>query len=401
MTFDDNSKFHTKIIGFLLIFFILYDLNFSFLPFLTSGRIAFLFLLITTFKKVNFDNIYYWGCMIFGILLFYSIFQSLFSTDLTQCSRLFWFLIYGWILPYFVSFYIIKAEQVYLFIFLAAILQALLVFGMFFNLEFRFLILDILELKTNINPYENFQRAFGFTSLTGSTFSLVQACGLIFGLFYFTRNTFNSILINMVIWIGLIVILLSTFLIGRTGLLISLCFLLFYFVLISKVKHKILFIIVSFCFYQIDFQSDFVNLTENVEGFKSQWFINWIEEAFNFRKNSTLEELNTMYVAPITIETIIGTGRVKSENGIGNASLNDSGYIQTYFSLGLIMSVIFYLTYFSLSLFRWLNSNREPLLFVFLIMVFLVENKEPFLFKYSLPFLLSTFLIYEYKLQKS
>jgi hypothetical protein len=162
-----------------------------------------------------------------------------------------------------------------------------------------------------------------------------------------------------------------------------------------------IFLLISFFLYQIDFESSFINLTENIEGFKTEWFITWIEEAFNFRKNSTLEELNTMYVPPITIETIIGLGRVESESGYGNASMNDSGYIQTYYSLGLIMSAVFYLTYFCLSFFRWLNSKRNPLILIFLIIVFLVEYKEPFIFKYSLPFLLTTFLVYENKFQKS
>jgi hypothetical protein len=401
MTLNNHSKWYNQVISFVLIFFILYDINFNFLPFFTTGRIAFLFLLITSFNKTNFDNIFYWGCIIFGLLLFYALFQRIYSAESIQTSRLFWFLIYGWILPYVVLFYFKKAEQVYFFIFLVAILQAILVFVMFFNIEIRFQIMGMLKVVTNITQNETLQRAFGFTSLTGSTFSIVQAGGFFSGVYYLTRTTFNSILIKLLIWLGLIAILLSTVLIGRTGLLISIFFLVYYLIFISNTKQKIIILLISFSMYQIDFESGFINLTENIEGFKSEWFITWIEEAFNFRKNSTLEELNTMYVPPITVETIFGTGRVKSESGFGNASMNDSGYIQTYYSLGLIMSVIFYLTYFCLSFFRWLNSKRDPLTLTFLFIVFLVEYKEPFIFKYSLPFLLTTFLIYENKLQKS
>jgi hypothetical protein len=401
MTLKDHSKWYNHVISFVLIFFILYDINFNFLPYFTTGRIAFLFLLITSFNKTNFDNLFYWGCIIFGLLLFYALFQRIYSAESIQTSRLFWFIIYGWILPYLVLFYFKKAEQIYFFVFLAAILQAILVFVMFFNIEIRFQIMGMLKVVTNITQNETLQRAFGFTSLTGSTFSIVQAGGFFSGVYYLTRTTFNSILIKLLIWLGLMAILLSTVLIGRTGLLISIFFLVYYFIFISNIKQKIIILLISFSIYQIDFESSFINLTENIEGFKTEWFITWIEEAFNFRKNSTLEELNTMYVPPITIETIIGLGRVESESGYGNASMNDSGYIQTYYSLGLIMSAVFYLTYFCLSFFRWLNSKRNPLILIFLIIVFLVEYKEPFIFKYSLPFLLTTFLVYENKFQKS
>ena len=401
MTINNHLKWYNLVISFVLIFFIIYDINFNFLPFITTGRFALVFLFVFSFNKIYFDNLFYWGFVMFGLLLFYSFIQSSFSGDMTQTSRLFWFLIYGWVLPYLVMFYFKKADQIYFYVFLAAILQAILVFVMFFNLEFRSQILGSLKVVANITQNESLQRAFGFTSLTGSTFSIVQAGGFFSGIYYLTRTSFNSILFKLFIWIGLISILLSTVLIGRTGLLISIFFLVYYFIYKSNSKQKMIFLLISFFLYQIDFESSFINLTENIEGFKSEWFITWIEEAFNFRKNSTLEELNTMYIPPVTIETIIGVGRVKSETGFGNASMNDSGYIQTYYSLGLIMSVIFYLTYFCLSFFRWLNSKRDPLILTFLIIVFLVEYKEPFIFKYSLPFLLTTFLIYENKFQKS
>ena len=401
MTINNHSKWYNQVISFVLIFFIIYDINFNFLPYFTTGRIAFLFLLITNFNRIHFDNLFYWGCTIFALLLFYSLFQSIYSSESIQTSRLFWFIIYGWVLPYLVLFYLKKAEQVYFFVFLAATLQAILVFVMFFNIEIRFQIMGMLKVVTNITQLETLQRAFGFTSLTGSAFSVVQASGFFSGIYYLSRTSFNSILFKLFIWIGLIGILLSTVLIGRTGLLISIFFLVYYFIFISNTKQKIIFLLISFFLYQIDFESSFINLTENIEGFKSEWFITWIEEAFNFRKNSTLDELNTMYIPPITIETIIGMGRVESESGFGNASMNDSGYIQTYYSLGLIMSAIFYLSYFCLSFFRWLNSKRDPLILIFLIIVFLIEYKEPFIFKYSLPFLLTTFLVYENKFQKS
>ncbi len=401
MTFCSHSKSRKHVISLVLIFFIIYDISFSFLPYLTSGRIAVLFLLITNFNTTSLDKIFYWGFATFGLALFYALFQSIYSCDLTQVSRLFWFIIYGWILPCVVSFYLEKAEYLYRLLFFAVTLQAIIVFVMFFNIEFRFHILDILEVDSNINPYENFQRSFGFTSLTGSAFSIVQAGGFFSGIYYLTISKFNSILIKLLIFLGLMVILLSTVLIGRTGLFISIFLLLFYIVFISNITQKIIILLLLFYFFQLDIESSFIFITENVEGFKSEWFITWIEEAFSTRNNSTLTEINNMNVPPISLETIVGMGLVKSENGFGNASMNDSGYIQTYYSLGLIISVVFYLTYFCLSFFRWLKSKRNPLVLIFLIIVFLVEYKEPFIFKYSLPFLLTTFLIYENKLQES
>ena len=132
-------------------------------------------------------------------------------------------------------------------------------------------------------------------------------------------------------------------------------------------------------------------------GFNSDWFVDWIREGFSFRSNSTVEQLKEMYVPPLSFKTLLGTGRVISENGLTNASLNDSGYVQTYFSLGLFMSVLFYVSFLFLSFYRWLLGERNIFILFLLVILFLIEYKEPFIFKYAFPCFLTTILLFNYK----
>ena len=86
---------------------------------------------------------------------------------------------------------------------------------------------------------------------------------------------------------------------------------------------------------------------------------------------------------PLTVETLVGTSLVV--RGDVNASGHDSGYIQTYYALGAGAALAFYVGFLLLSLSTIVRrSDRLPLL-VFLLSLFVIEVKEPFLFKYSAP----------------
>lgn len=395
---DNSNKFYIELIRIVLIFFIIYDIEFSFLPYFTSARISFLVLFFLTINKVRFDNNFYWGSVVFFLVFIYSLFQTYFSSEPTQSLRVFWFILYGWILPNLMFFYLDKYDSFFKYLFISVSIQSLLVIVMFFNFELRNQVLQVINLATNITDEETLQRAFGFTSLTGASFSIVQSVGFFSGIYLLKENvTKFTTSLKVIYWIGLLSILVSTFLIGRTGMIMSLLFMGYYFLFVSGLKGKLFVLLLAFLLYQLDIAKFFTSATETVAGFNPDWFIEWIKDGFVLKNNSTVEYLSTMYVPPLSNETIIGIGRVESENGMGNASLNDSGYIQTYYSLGLLMSLVFYASYFSLSLDRWFAGRRDRLVFLLLIITFIIEYKEPFIFKYSLPFILSTILLYETK----
>jgi hypothetical protein len=392
---ERHNSFYQELISILLVFFIIYDIEFSFLPYLTTARISFFVLLIVTFNKLKFDSNFFWGSVIFGSIFLYSLIQSYFSSEPTQSLRIFWFVLYGWILPSILCSYINRASQFFNFLFIAVSIQAVLVILMFFNLEIRTQVLQLIRVATNITDESSFQRAFGFTSLTGATFSIVQSLGFFAGVYQLKVNANNIAPYKKLLqWLALIIILLSTFLIGRTGVLMALGFATYYFLFVSGVKGKLITLLLVFLLLQLNIGLFFINITESVSGFNPEWFIEWIQEGFVLKNNYTVQYLNTMYVPPFNDETVVGLGRVEAENGIGNASLNDSGYIQTYYSLGFFMSFVFYGSYLVLSVDRWIVGNRDLFILFLLILTFVIEYKEPFIFKYSLPFVLTTILLY-------
>jgi hypothetical protein len=70
----------------------------------------------------------------------------------------------------------------------------------------------------------------------------------------------------------------------------------------------------------------------------------------------------------------------------GNASGNDSGYIQSYYALGLVVSVLFY-GFLAGHLSGYLKASRGKGMHVLLVaLMFVIEAKEPFIFKYGMPF---------------
>jgi hypothetical protein len=382
----------------LLCFFIFYDIEFSFLPFLTSARLAVILLLITSFFNINLNKSFLLGLFIFLICFIYSFLQFLFVGDSTQSIRIFWFIVLGWIVPLLFIYSSFRFFEFSFSVFIAGLIQSVLVLVMFFNYDFRVFTLQLINTSTNISETEILQRAFGFTSLTGSSLSIVQALTFFSGLLFLRISPKLKFWPMVLFWLSMLCILFSMVLIGRTGLLISLFALFVYFILYqSWVLNLSIILFLAFLISVFDFIQLFTSLTSDLVGFNSDWFVDWIREGFSFRSNSTVEQLKEMYVPPLSFKTLLGTGRVISENGLTNASLNDSGYVQTYFSLGLFMSVLFYVSFLFLSFYRWLLGERNIFILFLLVILFLIEYKEPFIFKYAFPCFLTTILLFNYK----
>ena len=84
----------------------------------------------------------------------------------------------------------------------------------------------------------------------------------------------------------------------------------------------------------------------------------------------------------ISIETLVGTGIWSGMSGCGLMINADGGYVRTYFALGLVMSVIYYV-FFGLN-YIWgtkkLNNIEKNVSILFFIFILLGEFKEPLLF---------------------
>ena len=91
-------------------------------------------------------------------------------------------------------------------------------------------------------------------------------------------------------------------------------------------------------------------------------------------------------IPPLTVEAIHGSGLVSLIDG-SNPSGNDSGFIQAYYSMGLIFAVLLYTSYLYV-LFYVLGWFPILMRIALVAVFFVIELKEPFLFKYSTMFVL-------------
>ncbi len=383
-----NKSFIIKII---LIFFIIYDFGFIAFPSLTSGRVVLLAIFIYSLIKKDIlinKEVAFFSIFIF-ILFVVSLIQFINSDDFNQSSRLFWFTIYSIITP-FLLLKIFKDKIDFLnAFFIATTIQSIITIGSFLNPEFKQFILSAIVVGGN--DIKDGFRAIGFTSASGAAFSVIQFCGVFSGLMllkYTRDNLIKSIFILIFILIGL----LSTLIIGRTGLLCSIIAIIYFLFINFNLKKAILYSVITFIISQINFINLLENQTEGIDGFNIELFKNWIEDGFILKNNNTVEAISRMPIPPLSLNTIVGTGEVFDAEKSVNASGHDSGYIQTYFSLGFVFAIVFYVSYF-LFLIR-ITKLKNLLILLFLIFIlFVVEFKEPFIFKYILPFYILTLTV--------
>lgn len=379
------------LIKFIVVFFIIYDFSFVAFPSLTSGRIALLVIIYDLLyrRKIQISrNVIYFLAILF-ILLIGSLIQYISSNDFIQSSRLLWFTIYSVITPFFLSKWFKDSKeflQVFLF---ATTVQSIIAMFSFFNPLVKQYILSIIVVGGN-EMEEIIYRAISFSGASGAALSVIQFCGVFSGLILL-KNFAHSIKSTVLIWVCIVFTLLSTVIIGRTGLLCSLLAIVIFLFSQFNLQKLVWFTGIVVLVTQINFRAILESQTESISGFNVDFFVDWIEEAFTVKDNHTANVIQEMPIPPLSISTILGTGEVFNTEKLVNASGNDSGYIQTYYSLGIIMAIIFYFSYFIFLISETKMKNLYTILFVIFLM-FIIEFKEPFIFKYILPFFILTLI---------
>jgi hypothetical protein len=372
-------------IKLILVFFLLFDINLQALPSITTARVAMgLIFLICFFRRVHIPRkaLYYAVVLIFILVLVFL--QYLYSNEATQLSRFIWFILYGIITPLILVQVINNRSQFFLLVSVATAVQAVIAVISFVNPTLKTILYNNIIFTANFDENQVL-RAVAFSSVAGASLSLIQSYGVISSLLllHFLECSFKY---RVLLWANIILILISIFLIGRTGLFVSFLALLIYIIpYLFSIKK----IIIASCIMLIMSQINYVGIIDkamiNVDGFNVELFTAWIENAFRIEDNATSEDIKSMPIPPLSFETIIGTGKVANLAIGGNATGHDSGYIQAYYSLGLILAFFFYATYFTF-LISLVKGLREPVLYLIIILVFIVEIKEPFIFQYTLPF---------------
>ncbi|WP_170857200.1 hypothetical protein [Flavobacterium micromati] len=370
------------------------------MPSFTTARIAFLFLVLMSIMR-NYGipkKVFYYLFVLF-LVLAVAFIQFIFKSDSTQLSRLFWFMIYGVISPFLFVNFLKSRKEFLLLVSVAVVIQAVLSILSFMNPAIKALFYNLVIFTSNFEE-EQVLRAVAFASIGGAGLSVIQSLGVISSIALLKLNDF-SIYNKVLLWVGITITLISIFLIGRTGLFISFLFIAGYLISeIKSFKSTLIFVLIIGAIYQVNFVSILENMTANVDGFNIDLFTSWIENAFKLKGNDTSEVLASMPIPPISFETIIGTGRVVDESGLGNASMHDSGYIQTYYSLGLLCAFYFYCIYIIFLLLQLKSKSNVYNYFLILVML-IIEVKEPFIFQYVFPFFVLSIILVTARLSDS
>ena len=397
------KKWIYSFLKLLFVFSILFDINFKFLPSLTTSRLAFLaLLLLVLFKNKRFSVSSLNYLAVLSFILLFSIGQYLFSGDFTQSSRIIWFSLYSILTPFLFINFIKNRNEFFNLIGLAVTIQAVLTVLSYLLPSVKNVFDSLIISSSNVYATD-WLRAMGFTSVGGASFSVIQSTGVISFLILDKVNNFHF-LKRFLIWVSILIIFISIFFIGRTGLFICILSFIIYFVSLKlKLKNIAITVVFLFLASQINYVNVVQNLTSGVDGFNIDLFVNWIESSFKLKDNETTQALNEMPVPPLSFETVLGTGRVRDKSGLLNASGNDSGYIQTYYSLGFILAIFFYISFFSFLIYqinvqKKYSDSKHFVLYLLVLAIFVLEFKEPFIFHYSFPFfVLSSILTFSKK----
>ena len=368
----------------------------------SSRKIVFIILIFITFirgskkglykLKVEFKNefIKIIGLCIYilGYLLILRIVYPKVNGSNYIISRILYFIAYTIIGSQMIVKYIRDIRIFLKSIIFASIIQSTIVFLQFSFYGFREFLNNTFVNEGNIS-YLREDRANGLGA-EGATLSLLLFCGL-FACGYFIiikkRVTFKLMIIYLYI-------LLSTMLVGRTGLLIGVINFIVILILISdKSIIKTIFSIIKMIIIFIIILFVFIKLTDNIiERDRIDKMFKWATSIFTKGINDkSFIALTSMAIPSLTLETLLGTGIYRGVSALGTISQHDSGYVQSYFAIGLINSIVFYIMYYSF-LFNIINKikNRTSYKYFiwFLIIIIIVEYKEPFIFRYIMSFMI-------------
>lgn len=373
-------------VALIAVFMILYNISLQGRESLSSARLTVFFLLILAVllpKKLSS-----WIAMgdphIF--LIFapapYVLAQFVFVHDFGQFSRFLNLFIYSYLGAFLIARMAGGLNKWLLVCLWAVSLQAVIILYSFFSLDYRAWVDLYLDHGGNFGA-DNIYRAPGFTSDSGSSLSVIQSMGVLAGGLSLLHNKANEANKQFLVVSLMLLCTISCVVVGRTGFILSVIFI-FLFVLAGSISKKIVFSFFGFLLILIGVFIDWVQ-EFLPPGFSVEYYLDWAF-GFIFGEDQTINTLRSMPIPPLDSNTFFGVGLVSLVNG-ENPSGHDSGFVQAYYSMGLIMASIFY-CFYAYVLVRLLKWVPFVLRYSIALVLFLIEFKEPFAFKYAVMFLL-------------
>ncbi|QIR06505.1 hypothetical protein [Salinivibrio costicola] len=278
----------------------------------------------------------------------------------------------------------------------ACFLQAFFVYISFFSESYRIFLSGILVETSNI-PITYSKRVPGFSNSSGSLLSLLLSFGVFFFMCLFVNNSSRHY--KLVFFTCAVFVATSCLFVGKLGLFLSAYFIFATLFFQSKYFRYVIFLVALFsvpaslAYYIYNSPSSVIESNAvSLEGF--EYALNRSFSIFSSEGDSTIKALLKMPIPNLDINTTLGHGYFIDASG-RNVTGSDVGYVQSYYSLGLIFSLIFYVSLFCYLFYKILgvqNLTLRNMAFVFFFPLFVVELKEPFITKLGYVFLLLTYL---------
>ncbi|WP_105213412.1 hypothetical protein [Pseudoalteromonas sp. T1lg22] len=354
----------------LWVFLFINAISFNFFPSFTTNRLAFLALTIFFILRYRFVFKQKEILLLFFLLSLacYSMVVSVLNIgDTTQFSRLFHFALFSILAPLMLFRMLNNEYEFHLAVVFATIAQIFFVFLTYTSRSFNDVLFSVVLANNNFG--ESLGRAPGLSSSGGATLSVIISLGA-FSIVRLAKFGMSSWHLPV-----LILICFSNIIVGRTGLILSLFALMMFFTR-SRVNMRsmLMFLLLAFVFWL--FIADFLIQNEQFLQYTLKWALSGLSG------DGTASALLAMGLPKMSIsQLLLGTGSVVLPTGL-NASGSDIGYVQSIFSLGLIISCLFYSLLFCFLSSYAKGCNDEKFAFFIIFLTFFIEVKEPFIFKY-------------------
>lgn len=390
--------------GFLAVISFLYvfDLSFVGYPSISTGRVALLLMLLLHGREISVGLVRFvlanrFFFLVLSVLLVYAFVSLALNgvNDRVLLSRVVWFVTFSIVGAH--AYLVTCGYDIYkamLSFALATLIQAGFVFLSVIDPGFREWAQSSLEQGGHID-FTDTVRFSGLSNSGGALLSVqlalgVAACVVLAQLRNETMERLRCVLIASIIT-------LATVFVGRTGFFVSLLLLL---VLLASFRGVFLITLaisaVAFSAHRIFARIEQgINVNDNQIDLERT--LNWAFELFLYGESSSASVLiaDLANLREMTVPMLVfGSGRVSDSDGANYAG-HDSGYIQALYSLGLPLSVVFYIAilYLFVRMLRVTDFVTRRIGYCLVLLMMMLEVKEPFIFKYTIPFFILVFTL--------
>jgi hypothetical protein len=231
-------------------------------------------------------------------------------------------------------------------------------------------------------------------NIGGAQGSIVLLLGCFCCLTLLITKKYNPDKINTLVLIGAYgVLMLAMTFVARTGLYIA-AILLTGYLYYTLFKQNRVFILLLYLIV-IAGGAFSIYLIITPDSYLKKRYIQWIGEIIlNFNgEGSAINEISNMEIPSFSWETFWGTSVIRGLTSSGINIQHDSGYIMYYSAIGIIGSLFFYSSiafFFIKEALKIHIRTFQKLILLFLLIIYIIEAKEPFMGKTPSLMVLST-----------